>query len=219
MSDIFREIDEELREDRMKAQLKRWGPIVGTVAVLIIAGVAGWMYWQDLTQRTSEAETALLIQATTVGDGEALAQLAAEAGPGVAVLARLRAGAVAAAEDDLPTAISWYEGVSADSDVDAVWRDYASFMVVWLQLDSGDTVDLRGRLAPLAAADHALTFSAREALALLDMRDGRRGDALAAFQGLSEEENLPPATFRRVGEMIAHLTVPSDLGDNGEAAQ
>ena len=50
MSDIFREVDEDIRNERFKRLWDRFGPYVIGVAVLIVvvtAGYRGWQYWQN----------------------------------------------------------------------------------------------------------------------------------------------------------------------------
>ena len=47
---IFREVDEELRRDRMQNAWRRYGPYVIGAAVLIVLIVAaneGWSWWQN----------------------------------------------------------------------------------------------------------------------------------------------------------------------------
>src|SRR5262245_48066349 len=49
MSDIFREVDEDLRREQVKRLWDRFGPYVIGLAVLIVlatAGYRGWEYWE-----------------------------------------------------------------------------------------------------------------------------------------------------------------------------
>lgn len=205
MSDAFREVDEALREDQMKALWRRYGPVTLTAVALVIAAAAGWVWWQDRQEARAAAETATLLQGTAVGDTGLLTDLTRNAGPGVATLSRFRAAAAAAEAGDIVDAVAWYDGLAADGDVPQIWRDYATFMGAWLTLDDGDPAALRATLDPLAADDQPLRFSAREALALLALREGRTADAAAMFQDLADSEETPPAIFRRAQELADHL--------------
>ena len=47
---IFREVDEELRSDRIRELWRRFGPWVIAAAVLVVLAVAaneGWSWWQN----------------------------------------------------------------------------------------------------------------------------------------------------------------------------
>ena len=46
MSDIFREIEEEVRRDRTIDLVKKYQNVFLGVALLIVAGTAGWRFWQ-----------------------------------------------------------------------------------------------------------------------------------------------------------------------------
>ena len=47
MGDIFREVDEELKQDRYEKLWRQYGKYVIAGAVLIVAAVAGWKAWES----------------------------------------------------------------------------------------------------------------------------------------------------------------------------
>ena len=71
--DIFDEVNEDLRAERAKALLKRYGVLLVLAAVLTVAGVAGWQAWRWRSQQSS------MQVATTFLD--AMRKSAAPAGP------------------------------------------------------------------------------------------------------------------------------------------
>ena len=58
MSDIFREVDEELKQEHYKKLWKKFGPTVIGVVVVIVAAVGGYQAWQawDLDRRLDESD-------------------------------------------------------------------------------------------------------------------------------------------------------------------
>ncbi len=62
MSDIFREVEEDVRRERLEKIWKAYGGFAVVLAVLVLAGVAGFEVWQrhEAAQRakTSDAYTA-----------------------------------------------------------------------------------------------------------------------------------------------------------------
>ena len=51
MSDIIREVDEELRRERMMKLWERYGIYVVAVAVLVVVAVGGWRVWEWYSTR------------------------------------------------------------------------------------------------------------------------------------------------------------------------
>ena len=59
MSDIFREVDEEVRSDQVSKLWKRFAPFIYLTAGLIVVGTAGYRgyaYWQDVQSQEAGAE-------------------------------------------------------------------------------------------------------------------------------------------------------------------
>ena len=86
MADIFNEIEEDIRRERMTRLWKRFGPIVIAVAVLIVLGVAGMRGWEWYSAKQAE-ETGARFEAalalTQQENNSAQATAANTAAPGV----------------------------------------------------------------------------------------------------------------------------------------
>ena len=103
MSDIFREVDEEVRRDRAAEFWKKYqNYIIGAVVALLIA-TGGWRLFEWRRLQAAEAASARFEDALTLeragNSGEAdmaFAKLSADAPTGYAVLARLSAAAALA---------------------------------------------------------------------------------------------------------------------------
>ena len=69
MSDIFKEIDEELRQERLLNLWKKLGPWVIGLAVVIVLAVGGYQLWTYLARQDRQADTAALVAAAApIGD-------------------------------------------------------------------------------------------------------------------------------------------------------
>lgn len=55
-NEFLREVDEDYRRDRILQIWKRYSGVIIALAVLVVAGVAGWRYWQ--AQQRAAAEVA-----------------------------------------------------------------------------------------------------------------------------------------------------------------
>src|SRR6266568_4785585 len=106
VSDIFREIDEEVRRERLRKLWDQYSNVLIAVALLIIIGIGGWrlyQWWE--TKQAAEAgrqfETAVLLSEQGKHDeaAAAFAKLAAEATGGYRTLARFRTAQELATRD------------------------------------------------------------------------------------------------------------------------
>ena len=81
MSDIFREVDEDLRHEQLKRLWDRFGPYVIGVAILIVVVVAGYKLWEYWQARQAAATGDRFVAALNLADegkhDEAIAALAA----------------------------------------------------------------------------------------------------------------------------------------------
>ncbi len=176
MADIFHEVDEEVRRERLKRLWERYSVLILAAAVLVVAGVAGWRgyeYYQS--QRASESgtqfEAALaLAEAGKMEDAAAAFDKIAQTGTaGYRVLARLRAAAVTAAGDKA-AAVKGFDAIAADNSVDARLRDLASIRAGLVLVDSAPLSEMEQRLEPLTGSTRTFRHTARELLALSAFR-------------------------------------------------
>ena len=98
MSDIFHEVDEDVRRDKAENLWRRYQTPIYVVAFLIVAATGAWSYYQDKRQKEAEGANArfeaaaALINEGKVAEGAAAFDALAKDGPkGYAALARIRA--------------------------------------------------------------------------------------------------------------------------------
>ncbi len=209
---LFREIDEDLRQERYAKLWKRYGNyIVGAVfaVVLSVAGFQGWRAY-DVATRQSDGER-FAEALTLAGDkqlqaaAEAFAGMAADATSGYALLARFQEAALLAKRGERAAAAAAYEDLAADPGIDAVYRDLAVILGVFHEMNGPRAGDLSGRLAPLTADGNPWRHSAKELTATLAVRAGDRTKARALFAALVADVTAPQGIRARAGEMLAIL--------------
>ena len=207
MSDIFREVDEDLRRDRMERLYKRYGGVVLAAALAIVAGTGAYTAWRSWQQSQHQQETAALAAALSQsGQGaekgvEALASFAAKADPGMAGLAQLNAAALLTREGKTAEAIAVYDKLAANGSVGPVYRELASLLSVMHQLGSGDPAQLQARLQPLMGETSPWRFSAREMSAVLAARAGDKDKARTLFQQLADDSQAPAGVRSRAADL------------------
>src|SRR5262245_8021006 len=116
MSDVFREVDEDLRREQLKRLWDRFAPYILGLAVLIVLAVSGyklWEYWQRSQAETSGdrfiAALDLAQQGRSADAIAALQSLATDGTGGYPVLARFAMASQKADQGDAAGAASDFD--------------------------------------------------------------------------------------------------------------
>jgi hypothetical protein len=206
--DIFDEVSEDLRADRARILFRRYGILLGILAVLIVLGVAGYEAWSWRKKQQDAAVSDAFVTALREAAGTsaaaapdqvaharaALDQIAATGPEGYATLARMRGAALRADAGDKAGAV-------------ALWEQVASLQAIRLQLDDGNPASLEARLAPLRDPGSAWHGLADETQALLDIRTGKTDDAKAILRGLLSDASTPQPVRARANFLLQRLGV------------
>jgi hypothetical protein len=187
MTDIFSEIEEDIRKDRAKRMWDRFGKYVIGGAIILVLGVAAWRGYEAYT--TSQAAAAgdsfldaiALVEENPQEGIAAFDAIAADGPGGYAALARFRSASTLAQQDDYDGAIAGFQALVDDAGIDPLVRDVARIRLGYLLLDHGAAADIEGLLLPLSEATNPFSYSAREIRAFAAMKAGNREQALALF--------------------------------------
>jgi hypothetical protein len=212
VSDIFQEVDEELRRENFAKLWARYGKYVIALAVLLVLATAGVVQWRQYQQHQREAEGARYVGALNLARqgkdrdaADAFAALARQASGGHATLARLEEAALKARAGDVEGAIAGYDALAADGSVDPLYRDVATLLSAQYALKNGDPKAIIAKLAPLTNADNPWHPSALELTALAELKAGDRTAARATYQRLADDLTAPQGLRARATEMLTAL--------------
>jgi hypothetical protein len=210
VSDIFHEVDEEVRREQFKKLWQRYQGYVVAAAVLIVLAVAGWRaydWWE--TKKAAEAGAAFEAAIALSEQGKhaeaeaAFTKIAEDSTTTYRTLALVRAAAELA-QTDPKAAVGAYDKIAANLSVGAELRDLAGLRAGALLIDSGSFADARQRLEPLAGADHTFKHTARELLALTAWRAGDTAAAKHWIEMINTDPGTPPDERNRM-EMLSAL--------------
>ncbi|MGC6485140.1 MAG: tetratricopeptide repeat protein [Candidatus Puniceispirillales bacterium] len=205
MNDILNEIDQELRQERMKQLWRQYGTyVIAAVAaiVLLVAGRQGLVAYQE-SARTTAADSYHAALANAGND--ALEELAADGGEGYAMLARFSLAAEAAANGDALSAEETYLAIASDTDIGSVYRDAAVILSVMNAGAGADPAALSSRLEPVAAGQGGWSLMAMELQIGLALEQGDVASARQLALTMRENENLPADVNRRLQLIEAAL--------------
>jgi len=213
VSELFDEVDEEVRREQLKKLWDQYSIYIIAAALLIIAAVGGWRGYQYLEAKKAAEAGAAFDAAVELSDQNqhaeaeaAFDKLAATAPSGYRMLARLRAAAEAASRDPKAGA-KLYDEIAADRSVGAEEQDLARIRAAGLLLDIDTYPNMLQRLEPATKPGATFRHTARELLALSAWR---ANDTTAARQWLDiiANDGETPQAMRSRAEALQALLPP-----------
>lgn len=211
MGDIFREVDEELKQERYEKLWRAYGKYVIAGAVVIVAAVAGWKAWEShrTDQRYAEgqrfaAAAELMQDGKTAEASAAFSALGADAASGYGILARFYQASIVARGGDSAGAITLYDEIAADSSAPESMRDLAVVLGAFqaLRVPSIDAAAIEAKIQPMTGAGEAYRHIALEILALTAQRAGDMEKARANYREIVDDAASPPGIRTRASQML-----------------
>lgn len=209
---LLREVEEELRRERMQKLWEQYSTVIIGVLVLIPVSVFGYQAWRESGRAASEAsgarfETALN-QIDEKKNDEALnsfSEIAAQGAPGYGALARLHVAGAQAKAGKTAEAVASYEALSKDGSADRILRDFAALQAAALRLGEADFTEMQNRLKPLSASGQPFKTSASELLGIAAFKAGKNEDARNLLEPLLIDPAASPAIQDRIKIVLAEI--------------
>ena len=211
MSDIFREIDEELRRENLLKLWSRYGKyvIVAAVLIVVIAGaIVGWREHQASERRAQSGRYSAALALVREGknaDARKLFASLAEEGGGYGLLASFQEAELLAKNGDRKGAVAAYDKLAGSSGIDREFRDLAVLLSVMHGLPDSDPKIALERLQRLTDDGNPWRASALELTAGAKLKMGDRDGALDIYKKLADDQTAPQRLRARAAEMAAAL--------------
>jgi hypothetical protein len=209
VSDIFHEVDEEVRRDQLKKLWERYSIFIVGLAILIVAGIGGWRGYEYYVGKKAAVAGAAFENAVVLSEQgkfaeaeTAFAKVAAEAPAGYSVLSRFRAAA-ALAQTKPADAVKAYDALAADSSIGQTYQDLAAVRAGLLLVDNATLADLQKRLDPIAEPSRTFRHTARETLALSAWRNHDAAAAKRYIDMIAGDGETPPGARARIDVLSA----------------
>ena len=211
MSELFDEVDEEVRRDQLKQLWDRYSILIVAAALLIIAGVGGWRGYQYFEAKKAAEAGASFDKAVELSEANkhteaeaAFNELAAKAPSGYRMLARLRAAAEVASHDP-KAAAKLYDDIAADRSIGAEQQDLARIRAAGLLVDSAPYSEMLQRLESSTGPEATFRHTARELLALSAWHANDAAAARKWLDLIANDGETPPSLRSRAEAMQALL--------------
>lgn len=212
---FYREVDEELRRDQVRSYWERYGKLFILAILLLLAGIAGAIWWKNQRQVEAGKQGAQLIQALEeieAGNKGAAAPkldaLAKADAPGYRAAALLGKASLAIQANDTAGAAALYRQLADDADLAQPYRDLALVRLTHLEFDSlmnGKAQTVVDRLKPLAVAGNPWFGSAGEMVGVAYLKLNKPREAAAMFAAVGKDAKVPSSIRDRARDMADSL--------------
>ncbi len=218
MVDIFEEVDEHLRSDRLGILARRYLPWIAAVLALALAiALAFWGYtsYQENNTEAASAAYADGLDKLSQGDFDAayakFGQAAAKATPGYQALALMQQAGVRMDQKRVAEAVALFDKAAAATS-NPVIADSARLKSAFALLDTAPYGQVEARLKPLTDSNRPFHALAREALGMAKLNAGKPQDALSDFQVLTLMADAPQDVRERAEAAITLIKAGTASG-------
>ena len=208
---IFREVDEELRSDRMRSFWRRFAPYIIGAAVLVVVGVAaneGWTWYHANNAAKSSDELYAAFDLADGGDIPAaeaqLTKLIADGSGSYPMLAQFKQAGLLAKDGKVTEAVAAYDALAVNISNQHL-RELALVLAGNLMVDAGTLADVQARVETIATDGNPLRNAAREAMGLAQYKAGEFAAAQASFESVLNDPMTQSSTRNRMGYYIAAM--------------
>ena len=211
MSELFDEVDEDVRRDQLKKLWDQYSIYIIAAALLIIAAVGGWRGYQYLEAKKAAEAGAAFDRAVELSEQNkhaeaeaAFADLAAKAPSGYRMLAKLRTAAEVANRDP-QAAAKMFDDIAADRNLGAAEQDLARIRAAQLLLETSNYPNMLQRLEAATTPTSTFRHTARELLALSAWKANDAAAARRWLDLIANDGETPPSLRSRAEALQALL--------------
>lgn len=206
---LFREVDEEVRQEQYKKLWDRYGNYAVALCLIVVAAVAGFKGWQYFQLRQAEGAAQAYfdaVKAATAGTSpEALKQLEGIGHSGFGQLARMRQAGFLASQGKADEAVKVYDAIAADGAADPALRDAARIRAAYVLADKLTTADLVKRIGDFDKETSPWRHEAREILGIAAWRTGDNVTADRYMNAILADPAAPQGVRERAGVFLQLL--------------
>jgi hypothetical protein len=215
MTDTFvREVDENLRRDRLRDFARAYGIWVIAGVVLFLAAAGGWLYWQQHELDTSAKQVDQLAATfkdigagNIAGPAKQLDTLSSSRSEAVRASALFTRAAIAIEQNDMKTATAKFRQIASDDSLPKPYRDLALIRQTALEFDRLPPDQVIARLQPLTKPGDPWFGSAGEMTAMALIKQGKKAEAGRLFLTIAKDTSAPDAIRARAVQIAGTLGV------------
>ena len=195
MSDVFQEVDEDLREEKYKSIWRKFRYYVIGGLILFILGIAANAFWKDynlkeINDRSEKFFTAIeMAQEDKVNAITLLEKFANQEERNSeynALIARFTEAAIRRSEKDFNGALVIYQSLE-DNKISNFYEDYAKLSSVEMLIALNNKKDAKLILDDLISNTSDLKYIAMEYMGYLEIDEGKFSKARTIFTNIADD--------------------------------
>ena len=211
MSDIFQEVDEEIREEKYKSIWRKYKYYVIGVLVLFILGVSVNAFWKnyslnEVNDRSERFFAALeMSQKDKVGAISLLEEFSKEEAGGSeynTLLAKFNEASIRKSENDFSGALVIYEEL-INNNVSSFYVDYAKLSMAEMLISLNNKTEAKLILEELVSSSSDLVYIAMEYIGYIEINDGNIAEARIIFNNLVNDASTTSNMKNRSREILS----------------
>ncbi len=203
---LFREVDEEVRQDEYKKLWQRHGKLISTAIAAVVLGVGGFQLYTYYEQQKAEQAAVVYTEALKkAGEGktdDAIAALKAVDHKGLAQLAQLKEADLLVEKGEADKAVAAYDVFIANSAHDKTLIDAAKIKAGYLLVDTSKPDELLVRLGAFDKEGEIWRHQAREIFGLAAWRVKDYAMADRYMKALVDDPETPQGMRQRAAMMV-----------------
>jgi len=207
VSDIFQEIDEDLRQDKVARLWKAYGKYLVSLAIFIILAIAGYRFIEHINEENREQASELYelaSEAGRTGDKKAAIELFSDERfnetIGYAIISKLKKATLAKSNNDPEGMAIVLKQIVTNEEIPSYLRNLAR-----LKLIASGSDNYISQLDALIEGDGPWKFLALELKGGMELEVGNLKEARSIFEELTIEANTPNNMRRRASEILKAL--------------
>ncbi|HET7316602.1 MAG TPA: tetratricopeptide repeat protein [Sphingomicrobium sp.] len=211
---FLREVDENLRRDRVEQFAKQYGKWLIAAVILFLIAVAAWLYWQNRQQKQAAAHSEELMAIyNDIGAGKIdaakkkLQPLEDSDSDAVRALTLLTEASIALDANDSKTALAKYHAIAADDDLPAAYRNLGTIRATAIEFDKLKPEEVIARLEPMTKPGEPWFGSAGEMTAMAYLKQGQKDKAGRLFAAIAADQQVPETIRNRAVQIAGTLGV------------
>ena len=208
---FVQEVDQRVREERLLADAKRYGPWLIALFIAFLLAIGGWQWWQSYQASVAREQSAAFAaaqqmaqQSNVDGAKAAFLRLTTQGTPNYRVMARMEYAAIQQLQGDFDGAIASFDQAAAATN-DPVLKETAQLRAAYIAADTQDFEALQRRLQPLLQSHSRISYLGRELLAIQAWRTGHNDIARTTLQDITLAFDAPEGVRQRAQVTLSLL--------------
>ncbi|MBR2299429.1 MAG: tetratricopeptide repeat protein [Alphaproteobacteria bacterium] len=204
------EVDEEVKNDNLKAFWKKYGLFVTLCMVLVLSATVSYETIKNWRENQFRAKTDAYISAnfapTNADSLAALEKIAASNNGIYSELARIQIADLLLEEGKKEDGLTMLQTLATNDELNPRIRNLAAIKLAARTVDTAPRAEIESLLAPVVSADDSWSPIAQDFLALAALKDGDLETARTIYQNLLQDGRLSEQFKGRIQDMLTTIS-------------